>query len=125
MRSKGFKIPVTMKQDVPFLNAARGDQGIDRIPYGDSLGPKRSKVLSCLNGCLGIDDIHHLKTKQQLPGLVEIPIAVKSLKHFCQDQVTAGKRLGPEQSIKQFHLWSCRPTKEIRVDTSEIPCDSQ
>jgi hypothetical protein len=58
-----------------------------------------SKISSGLNGYLCVNNVYGLKGGKELLGFVEIPIILKTLKDFRQDQVTNQKGFAAKQAI--------------------------
>jgi len=63
-----------------------------------------SEIPSGLDGNFCVNNVHYLKRRKELLGLVEIPIILKTLENFCQDKVAYQKGLAPKQAIQQLSL---------------------
>jgi hypothetical protein len=58
-----------------------------------------SEISRSLNGYLRVNNVYGLKGAKELLGLVEIPIILKTLKDFRQDQVTNEQGFASKQAI--------------------------
>jgi hypothetical protein len=96
---KWIEVFIIMQQNKPILNATGCNQGVDCFSNGYAMTSQDAEIASGLNGYFCVNNVYGLKGGEELLGFVEIPIVLKTLKDFRQDQVTNQQRFTTEQAI--------------------------
>jgi len=61
-------------------------------------------------------DVDSVQPCQQVPRLIEIPLAAEALQHFGQDEVADDQQLAAQQCVQPFGLWGGGAPEKIDPD---------
>jgi hypothetical protein len=124
MCDERVEVAVAVEQRVIRFDAAGGDQRVHCLADGDATLAQCAIVARRLYCNVLTTDVDSFQPRQQLPRLIEIPLAAEALQHFGQDEVADDQQFAAKQCVQPVGLrgGDAPETVQWRSDSARRAC---